>query len=715
MERDGGPMERPRILRVDLNVLGLTTLGSGARRAVPLAPWRGSSEGVDRVGSFSGTALAIALLHEHEVSSPGAPAPLVIAIGECVRRVLPTAARATVASRSPLTGLLAEGQVGSDLGRRLARVADALVLEGRTAVPGAVLLVSADGDGRACVELHSFPELRGADPAAVHRRTTAALGPCATLRTGRAGASGVPFAGLAAGDEVPSFVGRGGLGAVLGRLGLSAIAVRAAPVEAEHPGDLAGIRRLLLRSPRLRARAQGGTLEAGAALAAAGGLRGDVVAWAAELSGDLRSRNGCDGCPNPCGLVFERGFPGEESRSQGGRFGALYALGPNLGLPRAEDTLALLAACDAAALDAIETGAVLGLLARDRGRLGDRDTMLGWIEDLALRRGEGERLAQGALALARELGLDGGLRHVRGQSARPESSAEGNLAAVLGACVGARGSDPMRTFPFLADADPARLRRLLAPIPLPREAEDPRSPSGKGRIVWWHENLMAAVDATGFCAFSAAGLLADGVCDLDELARTIAPAGLEPRTGRGLLAAGASIVAVAFDLARRYRDGLVEELPPWARAALESPGMWPEYAAMRGLDEHGGPSPETWSRLGLTSILEIGEDAAGTSEGGESLRSPAEHPQRKSGRVHLRCAGPLARAIGECLAVDLDLPARLREVLAAAARDRPQGGRYLIHDGEAVPAAYRVSLRILPDDLVQDGDELDLVVALGGG
>ena len=40
--------------------------------------------------------------------------------GDGVRRGLPTAARATLASRAPLTGLLGDGQVGSDLGRRLA-------------------------------------------------------------------------------------------------------------------------------------------------------------------------------------------------------------------------------------------------------------------------------------------------------------------------------------------------------------------------------------------------------------------------------------------------------------------------------------------------------------------------------------------------------------------------------------------------------------------
>jgi len=144
-------------------------------------------------------------------------------------------------------------------------------------------------------------------------------------------------------------------------------------------------------------------------------------------------------------------------RPQGARFGALYALGPALGLDRPEDALALLAACDEVAIDAIETGAVLASDAQARG---DRAALLARIEDLVERGG-----------------ADAPLHPARRQSLRADAS----LAAVLGQCVGARGSDPMRTLPFLlSDAPVARLRELLGPIPLPRGAEDARDPAGKG-------------------------------------------------------------------------------------------------------------------------------------------------------------------------------------------------------------------------------------------
>lgn len=694
--------EGPDWIRIELR-----RLAPGRPVALHLEPWRGAVPGVHRVGLWSGTALAFALLHERACAAPEGEAPLVLAVGDCVRRGLPTAARATVASRSPLTGLPSDGQVGSDLGRRLARIADALVVDGKSSVPGAVLLLDGVARGDATAEIRSFPELALASPAAIHRRLTEALGPCATLRTGRAGARGIPFACLAAGDDPPSFVGRGGFGAVLGRLGLAAIAVRAAPVDPDPGEDLSDLVRMLSRSPRLRARAAGGTFEAAEALAAGGSLASVGVeaarSWSAGIAASSTERKGCEGCPTPCGLVFERGYPGGETRTRGARFGATFALGPSLGLARPEDALALLAACDELALDAVETGAVLALVGQAKGWSAEPEELLGRIDDLVERKGDGALLALGVAAAARELGLERQARAVRGQAARADRS----LASVLGQSVGARGADPMRTQPFLlSDAPASRLEELLAPTPLAEGSTDPRDPRGKGRIVWWHENWMAAIDATGFCSFSAAGLLADGVASVDDLARTLAPPWIEDRSGRAMLAAGASIVTVARDLARKYgaQAGATE-------TELAHPGMLPEYAALRGLDGSGGPTEEAWSRLGEPSILELAVVSGAEESAPAELSGP-----RARGRVRIRGAGPLARALGEReVDLALDLPASLREVLAAAASSRPEAARHLVCDGEPVPAVFCRQRRLSPDDLLRDGDEIDLVVALSGG
>ena len=544
----------PRVLRVVLD-----ECRPGRVLVPPRHGWRDPR--LERVGAWGGAALGLALL----AAEPEA-GPLVLAVGHGVRAGVPTAARASVLARAPLSGLLAEGQVGGELGARLARVADALVVVGRAPIPDAVLVV----DGRG-VELVRVPELGGRPPRVVLPELGRRFAPSSALVSGPAAASDCAFASLASGDERPSFVGRGGLGAVLARLGLVAIVVRADVPLQSAAAEAPELRAALLRSPRLAARAAGGTFELFGALSARGDLRAGDRAEAlsgtrgaelfAEAQERRRGREGCRGCPTPCGWVFE-----QQHRPQRARFGATEALGTSLGLTAVDDAFALLALCDDLGLDAKEAGAVLATTqrARERGRLpgeprwGDR---AGLAAELAALLGDGELARQqraGAVALARHLGLADELPQARGQAAR----ASENLANVLGQCVSAGGTDPMRSFPFLVDAcDRERMGRLVAPLPLPPEAADAGSPAGKGRLVFWHENLVAGLDAVGFCAFSAAGLLADGVLDVDELARSILPPSLErPRDadwralapGERLLAAGANIVLLRRELNRRY-------------------------------------------------------------------------------------------------------------------------------------------------------------------
>ncbi len=665
----------PRILRVDLAAPGNGAAAVGA--------WSDADPALDRVGRAAGSAVGLAVLLAAERARPGGDPPFVVSVGRCVGRGLPTAARATVASRAPLTGLFAEGHVGGGFGRRLARVCDALVLAGRTDLPGAVLVVGADGG----VRLDAHPELAGADPVAVQRGLEAEHGPCATLRVGAAGESGVRFASLAGGGHEPSFVGRGGLGHAFGSRGLKAVCVTAPevpPAGAEGHEELLAA---LAASPRLVARGEGGTYELLDAYAA----RGEVGREAgARLLGEVRAagaeRRGCRGCPTPCGWVFERGGDGGRQHA---RFSATHALGPALGLSSFDDSLALLAACDRIGVDAKEIGAALALYCRERepSALGDRARLEAWIEDLVARQAEGALFAQGAAALARELGCEDELPAARGEAA----ALEGGLAAVLGQCVSSNGADPMRTFPFLMEAGGrARMEALLGDVSLPPGAEDPGGPAGKGRLVWWHENLIAAVDVTGFCAFSAAGLLADGLCDVDGLASWILA------EGGDLLALGAEVVAFRRELNRCWGAPEETERPAWARDALDQPGMLDEYLAWR---EGARTVPEPIRRAPPQRLG--GPNASGlrnataprdVSEGAGGLApAPYAHPVR------------LRRLGRDEVEVALDEACPLHEVLDLADL------------AAEMPSVYRDGKRLAADDLVHPGDALDLVVAIAGG
>ena len=120
------------MLRVDLGALGADP-GSG----VEASRWRASDPLDDRVGCWGGPAAALVWFQDraHRQGS------FALAVGPAVARGVPTAARAVVMAHAPLAGCLRDGQVGSDLARRLARVTDLLLLEYVAPGPGAVLVL----------------------------------------------------------------------------------------------------------------------------------------------------------------------------------------------------------------------------------------------------------------------------------------------------------------------------------------------------------------------------------------------------------------------------------------------------------------------------------------------------------------------------------------------------------------------------------------------
>ncbi|MBI5432741.1 MAG: hypothetical protein HZA52_07925, partial [Planctomycetes bacterium] len=350
---------RPWVIELDLDRLapGRTEPWSASRR-----PFTSVDPELERLGLASGEALALVELARRSDE------PFVLAVGEGVRRGLPTAARTSVVARSPLSGLVADGQVGSDLARRLATLGDAFVLGGRAR--GNVLVLDEDG-----ARVEATPELAGLEPREAHARLEERFGAAATLSIGRAGERGAPIANLAACSSgtgaaaLAHYVGRGGLGAAFAAHGLKALVVRAPAIEtAAHPELV----RWLLASPRLAARANEGTLELPESYAARGDLfaRGGSVAvdreqarrFAESLDRGAREAHGCRGCPTPCGVVLE----GARGERRGARFSAGHALGLNLGLENGDDAFLLLAACDRAGLDAKELGAGLALVARAR-------------------------------------------------------------------------------------------------------------------------------------------------------------------------------------------------------------------------------------------------------------------------------------------------------------------------------------------------------------
>lgn len=708
------PKSDPHAPEPRLWLADLAALKPGAPALVPApAPAFVEPAGA-RLARWSGMGLALAHLLRTEPDRAG----LVLALGHAVRRGLPAAARATVLGPSRLTGGLAEGLVGSDLARRLAAVCDVLALEGTCPTGDGVLVVEDAG-----IRLERQPAWAELSPDGRWTAAQERFGDCALLRTGPAagGASPVAFANLAAGGVPASFVGRG-LGGALARHGLLAIAVLPEPDPAGTDGARnSGLHELLLRSPRLAARAEGGTLELAEAFAARGalldGVEAEALAQGAERA--RTGRHGCKGCPTPCGWVFE-----SEGAASGARFSAVQALGTPLGLAGFEGPAALLQRCNRLGMDAKEAGAGLELMLRagEAGRLdgapsrGDLTALGAALEDLAAGHGAALVLAGGAAQAARRLDLP---LAASGDEAVRDS---GDLGALLGACLGIRGAEPMRTFPFLLEggAGAERLERLLRPWSLPAGAEDPQVPEGKGRVVAWHEDLVAGIDLTGFCAFSAAGLLADDVCGLDGLAEAVAPDSivrdmeLGSTPGERLLSAGASLLA-ALRLLRRRAGRPPRSVPDWARARLSLPGVGDEYRALRGLDDAGELQPGAEERIGRKAIRVAPPRAGREPAAGARTRAEPAPEGRRTGRVTLRAQGALGRRLGAPLTLECELPASVGEILGLAAERMPAAADWLLREGRPLPGVWRAGELLGGGESVLDGDLLELVLAVSGG
>lgn len=635
-----------------------------ARGPAPLtAPWDWSA-----LMGAGGAATAVALVAWAEQQRPGAPC-FALAVGPAVRAGLPTAARAHVAARAPLTGRLSEGLVGGELGPRLAALGTGLLLTGQLAGGDRVLrLLPPEGGGRPRAVLERLAAAGGPRTIDVLAAARSQAGPGALLASGPAADRGLRFANLANESEPPSFVGRGGLGLALAELGVKAVHVGADPVAAA--GDPEWTARLA-RSPRLIQRGAQGSIELFEALAARG-------VSAAEGAGgdDLKRHRGCRGCPTPCGWVFERG----ERPAAGAHFAALAPFGELLDLRERGDQRAVLEACDRVGVDAKESARVL----RVAGIVGDARACVAEIErwgsaaaaDLA-------EVARGADELALERGV-----------AAPDLLARAEPIQRLAARTSGGASDPMRSFPFLVDGTPNGLALgLLSAWGFGPEALGPRTFAAKPQLLAWHERVVAAVDTAGFCAFSAGALLADGLATLDDLiARLFEGRDDGPRDGAEGLALG--------DAVCRARESLDAQREPRPAGDPELEAAWQAYRA--------------WCASGAVCENAVQPNAAL----GGATPSSADSP-RTPGRLSVQASGPLGAALEGVAALELPLPAALEEVLAELVRLRPAAGPFLTGSGGSAAAAHVTragrARRWVPGELLRDGDELWLVVALPGG
>ena len=441
---------------------------------------------------LGGRGLGVRLMRDSFRIDPSDPAlPLIFSVGPLCGTPAPTAARLSVVSRSPLTGTIYDCSAGGRFAWRLKAAGyDLLRIVGES--PEAVVLVVTESGAELVKAGHLWGKTVPETVAALEGGgSVAAIGP--------AGENGVLYANIMMGEG--NSVGRGGLGAVMGRKRLKAVVVNgghktaiADPARFEIARK--DVMRLFRASPVIFGElglAEYGTpalvdLMKQRRMAPTENFRrtwfeeSDRYSGPALRKGCQAVKDGCYGCPIQCKKSTPEGehLPEYESVSH---FGALNGISDLHAIVRA-NTL-----CNDLGLDTISAAATISAWGEARGRFPQAEEMDAILWSIALRQGEGELLSLGSRRLTESLGRPELSMSVKSLEL-PAYDPRGAYGMALAYCTSNRGGCHLRAYPISHEI-------LRKPV-----ATDRFSFSAKARIIAIAEESNAAVDSLVACKFS---------------------------------------------------------------------------------------------------------------------------------------------------------------------------------------------------------------------
>ncbi len=173
--------------------------------------------------------------------------PLIVMNGPLTGTTLPGTSRFAVCGKSPLTGIWGEGTCGGNFGPELKFAGmDGIIFKGVSPTP---VYLSIEDDE---IELRDAGELWGMDNYTLTDFLKQRHGKDKSpkiLSIGQAGENLVKFAAIC--NDKGDFIGRTGMGAVMGSKRLKAVVVKGTKkVEVSHPEEYAALRKLLITKSR---------------------------------------------------------------------------------------------------------------------------------------------------------------------------------------------------------------------------------------------------------------------------------------------------------------------------------------------------------------------------------------------------------------------------------------------------------------------------------
>ena len=530
--------------------------------------------------------------------------PLLLFTGPLVGTAAPTSGRATVMSRSPLTGAIADSSVGGRLGFQLKRAGwDGIIITGQAPSPRGIEIEEDE------VRIIDATDLWGKNTSAIFdrfadgRRSVAAIGPAAE--------NGVKFSALMV--DRHHAAGRTGIGLCFAAKNLKYLTVagaRTIPV-ADRQALLAAreeILRLTAASPVLMGSHGFSCFGTGSIydlmdarrMMPTDNFRKTHFDRAGELNAPAYKdayqpeKYGCMGCHIRCKKIARGGGMAGASMPEFETMSHFTALIGNtdLHLVMAANTL-----CNDLGLDTISAGATLACYRELAGGIDLAPRLLALLTRIGTAADDLSReLGQGARNFARHQGHEEAAMSVKGLEL-PAYDPRGAYGMSLAYALSTRGGCHLRAYPVSHEI-------LRKPV-----ATDRFTFSGKARIIKIAEDQNAVVDSLIACKFIffAAGL--------EEYAKAYSAVTGIAATAEDLLAVGERIyyqerimnaengfTAQDDDLPPRFfteggSGDAALAITPLDRTAFLAARA--KYYRIRGLDEEGRPTPEKTAELGL--------------------------------------------------------------------------------------------------------------------
>jgi aldehyde:ferredoxin oxidoreductase len=563
-------------------------------------------------------------------ADPLAPdSPFMVMAGPMVGSGFPGSSRFAVCAKSPLTKIWGESACGGNFGPELKKAGyDGIVITGRAEKP--VVLSIVDGEAK----LIDASGLWGKDVYETADLLKEADKGAKTLVIGPAGENLVRFAAI--GNDKGHFVGRTGLGAVMGAKRLKAISVRGNGKLSKD--DVTRFREVQKTAfQEIKDSALAGSLHAMGSDANMdiGMITGDVPVknWSvgedfelsSALSGPTLSEtyltraHACANCPVACKRVVrvpdgpfqtEEG-PGPEYETCG-TFGTMIMNRDLAGVIKANEL------CNRLGMDTISCGAAIAWAMElfEKGTLtrketdgldlawGNMESVLALLPRIARREGFGDLLAQGSLAAALKIGGDAvdAVVHVKGLDL-PMHDPRGYHGMGLAYMMSNRGACHLQHAVMATEQGMASWPQLF---PMKDDYRGTTS-EGKAELVFHSENYGILGNSLSICHYLIYCLKPETIRDAFN---AITGFGLDFAE---LMACGArdwtlkrginnllGVTAKDDVLPKRIMTPLLEGAGAGSVPDVEK--LKREYYALRGLDGRGFPRKEKLRELGLDEL-----------------------------------------------------------------------------------------------------------------